>query len=807
MIQSTAATLRLAVLPGAAAPGAPVAVNGGGVFTLPGIDVAGDVTPGASMPNLPAMMVAGSADDRQPNAATGKGLPMPGVSPALPPAGDASPRESLPVALTSSMPQPAPDAADDEPISCGLIIDKPLGLKPVAPGDPRPVLMPTPKVPLPVKAPRSDTPPAPAPVNPASPPVAGAPAVAPVILTPPTAVPIDAPTAAPQPQADTPAILPDILTPPLMPPASGKPFVPPTILTPPVPAPRPTVAEEFPLPVEIIYVDVDMPVKQVADGPPVAAAAVVAAHTPPPSKPGTPPVDADSGGPTESPPSDPAPVGADIAAPIVSSAPVLPTLTPTPTPTPTDVSPATLPVTEVAPPLASASAPVGVSSHVGVKKDRAATAQLRPARTPVPTSDPVVAKPPAPEQISVALDASPTMTLPRSLPIVEHAPVDAAPVPVDAAKPSTVAAPAENAVNPATSEAHMLPVSPPIVALAAAVPIAGALVQQPAPKAPAGVAPAPPRDEVAEMAAAMNATITAPAPVTVATSHPDPVGARDGAPVLATPPAFSATPAPTPVASPPPTLPITTGAASPITPAAATPPLVTTPVTVAEVPVAARTIDKPAIETRADAVRPASAPDLSPAPVGTTAAAGIVFGAAKLAAQRSEREDRTLTLGSEALAATTAPAERLAVAATQGGNQPSLNMTDQRWPHAMVAHIEALRDAVADAANAADTRIRLVPDALGGIDIGVRQDGDTLHVHFAADQPQTRALLQEAQPRLAEAAEARGLKLGQTSVGTDAGHSQQRQQQQPHQSAAQPVRRNSFTATTSADETGDGRIA
>ena len=242
-------------------------------------------------------------------------------------------------------------------------------------------------------------------------------------------------------------------------------------------------------------------------------------------------------------------------------------------------------------------------------------------------------------------------------------------------------------------------------------------------------------------------------------------------------------------------------------PAAAAPPLVTTPVTTAEVPVAARTIDKPAIETRADTVRSASAPYLSPAPVGTTAAAGVVFGAAKLAAQRSEREDRILTLGSEALAATTAPAERLAVAATQAGNQPSLDMTDQRWPHAMVAHIEALRDAVADAANAADTRIRLVPDALGGIDIGVRQDGDTLHVHFAADQPQTRALLQEAQPRLAEAAEARGLKLGQTSVGTDAGQSQQRQQQQPHQSPAQPVSRNSFTATTSADETGDGRIA
>jgi Meckel syndrome type 1 protein len=78
----------------------------------------------------------------------------------------------------------------------------------------------------------------------------------------------------------------------------------------------------------------------------------------------------------------------------------------------------------------------------------------------------------------------------------------------------------------------------------------------------------------------------------------------------------------------------------------------------------------------------------------------------------------------------------------------------------MIARIETLRDA----ADAADTRIRLIPDALGAIDVALKRDGDTIHVQFTAEQAQTRALLQEAQPRLAEAAERSGLKLGQTSV-------------------------------------------
>lgn len=103
------------------------------------------------------------------------------------------------------------------------------------------------------------------------------------------------------------------------------------------------------------------------------------------------------------------------------------------------------------------------------------------------------------------------------------------------------------------------------------------------------------------------------------------------------------------------------------------------------------------------------------------------------------------------------------------------------WPVRIIDHIEALRDA----ADARDTRITLVPHALGKIDVAVRQDGDTLHVHFAAEAPATRVLIAEAQPRLAEIAEQRGLRLGQSSV--DSGSGQQQRQSQPQPAAVQPT--------------------
>ncbi|KQN16232.1 flagellar hook-length control protein FliK [Sphingomonas aurantiaca] len=167
---------------------------------------------------------------------------------------------------------------------------------------------------------------------------------------------------------------------------------------------------------------------------------------------------------------------------------------------------------------------------------------------------------------------------------------------------------------------------------------------------------------------------------------------------------------------------------------------------------------------------------------GTVASASQVFGAAIRAATkpRDERDAADPSMVSPT-AGTPVSAPTIATAAAQ---QAPLDMRQERWPHAMIERIEILRDA----ADAGDTRIRLVPDALGAIDVALKQDGDTVHVHFHAEQGATRALLQEAQPRLVELAEARGLKLGQGGLGDNAGagNGPPRAQATPHASNRTP---------------------
>jgi flagellar hook-length control protein FliK len=159
-----------------------------------------------------------------------------------------------------------------------------------------------------------------------------------------------------------------------------------------------------------------------------------------------------------------------------------------------------------------------------------------------------------------------------------------------------------------------------------------------------------------------------------------------------------------------------------------------------------------------------------------------VFGAAIRAATkpRDERDAADPSMVSPT-AGTPISAPTIATAAAQ---QAPLDVRQERWPHAMIERIEILRDA----ADAGDTRIRLVPDALGAIDVSLKQDGDTVHVHFHAEQGATRALLQEAQPRLVELAEARGLKLGQGGLGDNAsaGNGQPRAQATPQASNRTP---------------------
>ena len=190
------------------------------------------------------------------------------------------------------------------------------------------------------------------------------------------------------------------------------------------------------------------------------------------------------------------------------------------------------------------------------------------------------------------------------------------------------------------------------------------------------------------------------------------------------------------------------------------------------------------------------APVLTPSPVPVAVPSIPAAVVAPTPRLPDEPSDPLVATGLTGAAASSAPTAFAAVAET-----PMLDLRQERWPADMVSQIERLRDAV----DATDTRIRLLPDALGSVEVDVRQDGDTLHVRFAAEHAQTRTLLHDAQPRLAEAAEARGLKLGQSSVDTGA-HGQSQRQPTPSPAAATP-RRSSHPVADRQEPADDARIA
>lgn len=187
-------------------------------------------------------------------------------------------------------------------------------------------------------------------------------------------------------------------------------------------------------------------------------------------------------------------------------------------------------------------------------------------------------------------------------------------------------------------------------------------------------------------------------------------------------------------------------------------------------------------------LRPAPAHAATPQSVirGATAAptAAQVFAAAISASFDSPTVPALRATDPVALQAQAAATEQLrtTVQAMSGADQAPLDLSRDDWAGKMVDRIAAMRDAV----EVADTRIRLAPENLGNVDVSIRRDGDRLHVHFAAENAATRQLLAEAAPRLAELADARGLKLGQTSVDAGAGGQRQDAQPQPNQ-PARPV--------------------
>jgi flagellar hook-length control protein FliK len=143
--------------------------------------------------------------------------------------------------------------------------------------------------------------------------------------------------------------------------------------------------------------------------------------------------------------------------------------------------------------------------------------------------------------------------------------------------------------------------------------------------------------------------------------------------------------------------------------------------------------------------------------------------------------------------------QQTTVQAMSGASQAPLDMTRDDWTGQMIERIAALRDS----AEAADTRIKLAPENLGALEVSIRRDGDRIHVHFTADNPAARQLIADAAPRLAELADARGVKLGQTSVD---GGSQQGAQRDAQQQQQRGPGRNASVAHR-AEPASDDRIA
>ena len=413
------------------------------------------------------------------------------------------------------------------------------------------------------------------------------------------------------------------------------------------------------------------------------------------------------------------------------------------------------------------------------------------ARTvPAPAIDPAVSPAPVPQPFTMVANAAATLVPVTAARCTVS--VDPQPSLSTASEPSgSIIVPALRAPGQLQQAAIMAPRSEPTDGATSFKPLDvkpnSGLPITPLPVA----APATPRASVAPTTTARRATAAQPVTIQAAPKAPtltlaepltDPVATAPTAPAPATPPlaALAGATVAQPLAS--------------HAPAAATPSFA---------PDTTRSAT-PSDMTPTDAPAPSNASPrvplpMSPAPLlaaGTTAPAFRLFAAA-IHAARTEESDRGTPL-TASLAATEQPRAILTVAGAEGA---TLDMADHRWPEAMVARIERMQEQVSATRDAASTAIRLVPDALGTIDVGVRRDGDTVHVHFAAESAQTRALLADAQPRLQELAEAKGLRLAQGNVGagTDGQGQRQPAPQSPIRSAPPLAARDDESELTITD--------
>jgi flagellar hook-length control protein FliK len=182
------------------------------------------------------------------------------------------------------------------------------------------------------------------------------------------------------------------------------------------------------------------------------------------------------------------------------------------------------------------------------------------------------------------------------------------------------------------------------------------------------------------------------------------------------------------------------------------------------------------------------------------AAALFAAAADRPSAARSPSADAPLAVAPLAAGGGAVPSH--AVAAPADVQQGALDMRRREWTGQMIDRIEALRDA----SPLRETRVSLMPEALGKVDVSIRQEGDRIHVHFSTETQAARQLIADAQPRLVELAEARGVKLGNTSVDSGAAGQGSPRGQQGWESQ-QPGPRPAAPADETPDTGDDHRVA
>ncbi|WP_315763108.1 flagellar hook-length control protein FliK [Sphingomonas sp. Y38-1Y] len=140
-----------------------------------------------------------------------------------------------------------------------------------------------------------------------------------------------------------------------------------------------------------------------------------------------------------------------------------------------------------------------------------------------------------------------------------------------------------------------------------------------------------------------------------------------------------------------------------------------------------------------------------------------------------------------------------APARTEATTPTPLDTQHRDWRAQMIDRIETF--ATADAAPSRETRITLSPDALGEVAVRLVETDRGIEVALDAATPEARALLAEAAPRLADMAEARGLRLSlQTGSGDGGAGDHRPAPPRPQPDTPMPNRRPASTADAATDD-------